>query len=154
MLLWGLGVFLNLKLQALWNICLDRMCKVPWINNTDPYGMCLKFSRSYPARLHSLMTFDTPWIVERQFRIESRNHMILAAIRRWRMLKVKAFIHKQWCILINSIPYLQMLSLVLKLTVFCSQCQCFTGSNHPTVLQYFGMGISSALYLQKMYTWI
>lgn len=27
-------------------------------------------------------------------------------------------------ILINSIPYLQMHSLVLKLTVFCSQCHC------------------------------
>ena len=49
----------------------------------------------------------------------------LAAIRRWKMLKVKAFIHKQWWILINSITYLQMVSLVLKLTVFCSQCQCF-----------------------------
>lgn len=27
-------------------------------------------------------------------------------------------------ILINSIPYLQMHSLVLKLTGFCSQCRC------------------------------
>lgn len=53
-------------------------------------------------------------------------------------------------ILINSIPYLQMHSLVLKLTVFCSQCHVYTGSN-PIILLYFGMGISSAWYLQKMY---
>lgn len=45
-----------------------------------------------------------------------------------------------------------MHSLVLKLTVFSVHSAIvYTGSN-PTILVYFGMGISSAWYLQKLYT--
>jgi len=54
-------------------------------------------------------------------------------------------INKLYNIFTNGFSCIKTNSILFTVPMF------FTGSN-PTILQYFGMGISSVSYLQKMYT--